>query len=103
MTITDSENIHQVHALIGKNVQFYRQRLVITQKDLAKIVGKSVSTITNIEIGRNTTTIANMIVISNALNVSITKLFKTTEDIVINKLEAIKTFGNYGLGDNFDK
>ena len=55
---------------VGKRIQEYREKSGISQEDMADKIGLSVTSISNIERGRNFPTFENFIKICNAINVS---------------------------------
>ena len=55
---------------VGKRIQEYREKAGISQEDMADIVKMSVTSISNIERGRNYPSFENFIKICNAINVS---------------------------------
>lgn len=62
------------------NLQFYRERAKLTQEQLARKVGISVSMIQSIEAGRRKGSIETVIRISKALNVTTDALLRTDKN-----------------------
>ena len=83
---------------IGKNIQKYRKERGLTQKDLAKKLQISNSSVSNWEQGINTPPIDRIIDICNALSISINELFDvnaTSVKLSEEELRVIKAYRYY--------
>lgn len=61
---------------IGENIKRYRNKLRLTQKELAKKVGMDDPRISEIEHGKGNPTLSTLIAIADALETSVEKLVK---------------------------
>jgi putative transcriptional regulator len=68
------------HKSVGNNIKEIRTKLVITQAELAELVGVARVSIVSIEKGHFIPTIETALRISKALNVSIEKIFWLQEN-----------------------
>lgn len=59
----------------GKKIQYYRKLKGLTQSDLAKAIGKTEETVSNIERGLNSTTLESIEKIAKSLSVDTMELF----------------------------
>ena len=62
------------------NLQFYREKANLTQEQLARKVGISISMIQSIEVGRRKGSIETVVRISKALNVTTDELLRVNKN-----------------------
>lgn len=59
----------------GKKIQYYRKLKGLTQSDLAKAIGKTEETVSNIERGLNSTTLESIEQIAQTLSIDVMEFF----------------------------
>ncbi len=62
--------------IFRQNLKYYRNKLGITQDKLSEISGISSDYLSEIERGKKTPSFKRMVIIADALNVEVYKLFK---------------------------
>lgn len=95
----------RLYILLGRNIRKKREQLNYSQEQLAQSVGISRASITNIEIGRQKTSLSSLYKIARSLSVSPQELLpemktlskeanndlpKALRDIIRNKIQEVK-------------
>ena len=74
------ENDYMDYEIMGKRIKEIRKKKMVTQEKLAELTGFSSAHISNIETAHTKASVASLVAIANALNVSL-------DDIVYDSLE----------------
>ena len=78
-------NGHELRAILGKGIRFYRQQRQLSQAALAEKAGISITFLSNIERGIKYPTSDTLSAISNGLDVEVFELFRHDHSPVENR------------------
>ena len=78
------DNSHRLYRLVGLSVRDFREKMGVTQEELANKVGVSRTSITNIEAGRQKVPLHTLFEIASFLDVELSELLPTREKIYQN-------------------
>jgi len=84
--------MNDIKKKLGKRIKYYREMRELTQEQLAEKIGINSKSLSTIECGQNFVTAQTLENISNALEISIKKLFDFEDDFVENKQIKEKLF-----------